>query len=154
MRIPIKKLPNGIDLPLPEYASEQSAGLDLVAAISEPMQLNSGERELIPCGVALALPEGYEAQIRPRSGLAYKHGLTILNAPGTIDSDYRGEIKVLLINHGQEPYVIERGMRVAQMVIAPFSSVTWHETKNLEEFSSQDRGGGFGSSGLFAKKSA
>jgi len=151
MRIPIKKLPNSSSLPLPEYASEQSAGLDLIAAISDPVQLAPGQRQLIPCGIALALPEGYEAQIRPRSGLAYKHGLTVLNAPGTIDSDYRGEIKALLINHGSEPYTIERGMRIAQMVIATYSSVTWHETKNLEESNPNDRGGGFGSSGLYAK---
>ncbi len=151
MRIPIKKLPNGANLPLPEYASEQSAGLDLIAAMSEPVELKPGQRKLIPCGISLALPEGYEAQIRPRSGLAFKHGITVLNAPGTIDADYRGEIQVLLINHGDESFVIEQGMRIAQMVIAPYSQVTWHETKNLEEFNPTNRGGGFGSSGVYTK---
>ena len=152
MRLPIKKLPNSVDLPLPEYASGQSSGLDLAAAITDPVVLEPGQRELVPCGIALALPEGHEAQIRPRSGLAYKHGLTVLNAPGTIDADYRGEIKVLLINLGDAPYTVERGMRIAQMVVAPFSKVTWHETKDLEKYNPQNRGGGFGSSGLFVNK--
>lgn len=151
MRIPIKKLPNGANLPLPEYASEQSAGLDLIAAISSPLILKPEQRELIPCGIALALPEGYEAQIRPRSGLSYKYGVTVLNAPGTVDADYRGEIKVLLINHGEQPFTIEHGMRIAQMVIAPYSQITWHETNNLNETNPNDRGGGFGSSGSHVK---
>lgn len=131
--------------PLPEYATIQSAGTDLRAFINEPVTLNPGERKLIKTGLYIALPQGYEAQIRPRSGLAYKHGITVLNAPGTIDADYRGEIGVLLINLSSEPYTIENGDRICQMVIAPYLQVNF-ETKT--ELDSSERGtGGFGSTG-------
>jgi len=146
IHIALKKLPHGEDLPLPSYGSPQSAGLDLAAAIDTPLTLTPGMRALVPCGFAIALDAGYEAQIRPRSGLALKHGITILNAPGTIDADYRGEIMVILINHGGEPFVIERGMRIAQMVIAPYTQCAWTEVDDLD--TTQDRGGGFGSTGL------
>jgi dUTP pyrophosphatase len=132
-------------LNLPKYATEYSAGMDLEAAIDEPLTLNPGERALVPTGLSIALPEGYEAQIRPRSGLAAKHGVTVLNSPGTIDADYRGEIKVILANLGTEPFTIERGMRIAQMVIAAYSRVNWNTVTTLDETA---RGtGGFGSTG-------
>lgn len=149
IHICLKKLPHGEDLPLPTYGSQQSAGLDLAAAIDAPLTLAPGMRTLVPCGFAIALDAGYEAQIRPRSGLALKHGITVLNAPGTIDADYRGEIMVILINHGQEPFVIERGMRIAQMVIAPYTQCAWTEVTDLDD--TQNRGGGFGSTGLKSK---
>ena len=143
--IPIKTLPHGADLPLPAYATEHSAGMDLLAAIASDIVIKSLERKLIPTGISIALPTGYEAQVRPRSGLAVKHGVTVLNAPGTIDSDYRGEIKVPLINHGAEDFVIARGDRIAQMVIAEVTQATWLEVGSLDETA---RGaGGFGSSG-------
>jgi dUTP pyrophosphatase len=130
---------------LPHYETSQSAGMDLRAHLSEPAVLHPQQRLLIPTGLYIALPLGYEAQIRPRSGLAYKHGITVLNSPGTIDADYRGEIKVLLINHGHEAFTIQDGERIAQMVIAPFSQVEWKATQVLNE---TDRGaGGFGSTG-------
>lgn len=133
------------DLKLPAYETNQSAGMDLSAAVTEPLILASGQRALIPTGLSIALPMGYEAQIRPRSGLAYKNGVTVLNTPGTIDADYRGEIKVLLINHGQESFVIERGMRIAQMVIAKYEQIEWEIVATLDETA---RGaGGFGSTG-------
>ena len=119
--VDIMRLPHGADLPLPEYATPDSAGVDLLAAVSEDVSLAPGERTLIPTGIALSLPRGYEAQIRPRSGLALKNGLTLLNTPGTIDADYRGEIGIILANLGQESFVVERGMRIAQMVVAPVS---------------------------------
>lgn len=137
---------------LPQYATALSAGVDLEAAVDAPMTLKPGERALVPTGLAMALPAGYEAQIRPRSGLAFKNGVTVLNSPGTIDADYRGEVKVLLINHGQQDFVIERGMRVAQMVIAQFTQVSWGVVDNLDETA---RGaGGFGSTGVEQKKAA
>lgn len=143
MRVQVLRLPNGKDLPLPAYATHGSAGLDLRAA--ETLTLKSGERALVPTGIAVALPQGFEAQVRPRSGLAVKHGVTVLNAPGTIDADYRGEIKVPLINHGAEDFVIARGDRIAQMVIAPVTIASLSEVDRLEE---TERGsGGFGSSG-------
>lgn len=133
-------------LPLPGYATSESAGMDLRAACKEPIILKPGERDLIPTGLRMALPVGYEAQIRPRSGLAYRNGVTMLNTPGTIDSDYRGEIKVLAINHGSEPFRIEYGDRIAQMVIAPLLQVAVEE---LEELPDSERGaGGFGSTGM------
>ncbi len=136
---------HAVGLNLPSYATEQSAGMDLTAALEEAIELGPGERALVPAGISIALPPGYEAQIRPRSGLAVKHGVTVLNTPGTIDADYRGEIKVVLINHGQEPFTIERGMRIAQMVIARHASVKWKTVKNLD---ATERGeGGFGSTG-------
>lgn len=139
-------LPHAKGLELPQYATPESAGADLMAAIDQSLTLNPGERSLVPTGLALELPKGYEAQIRPRSGLAFKHGITVLNAPGTIDSDYRGEMKVLLINHGTEPFRIERGMRIAQLVLAPVIHAQWHGCNDLT--STTLRGGnGFGSTG-------
>lgn len=136
---------NGKSLALPQYATSASAGMDLLAAIEDAVELAPGERMLVPTGIGIALPEGYEAQVRPRSGLAAKHGITVLNTPGTIDADYRGEIKVILINHGQEPFEITRGMRIAQMVIARYTQIAWTETDSLDETA---RGaGGFGSTG-------
>ena len=130
---------------LPQFETAQSAGMDLRANIDAPVVLQPGDRALIPTGIAMALPEGFEAQIRPRSGLAYKYGVTVLNSPGTIDADYRGDVGVLLINHGKEPFTVEDGMRVAQMVVAKYSQFEWNEVKDL---SSTDRGaGGFGSTG-------
>ena len=144
VRIPIQRLVSA-DLPLPEYASFAAAGLDLPAAVIEPVTILPGRFELIPCGFAMALPPGYEAQVRPRSGLASRHGVTVLNAPGTIDADYRGEVKVLLINHGVEPFVIERGMRIAQMVVGPVAAVAWEEAEALPP--TARAGGGFGHTG-------
>ncbi len=141
----VKRLPHGADLALPEYATAGSAGMDLLAALTEPYVLHPGERTLVPCGIAIELPIGFEAQIRPRSGLALKHGLSILNAPGTIDADYRGEIGVILINLGTEPFTIERAMRIAQMVVAPVTAITWRETRELGV--SRRGAGGFGSTG-------
>jgi dUTP pyrophosphatase len=150
--VSIQQLPHAKGLNLPKYATEQSAGVDLEAAIQSPITLKPGERQLIATGLAIALPQGFEAQVRPRSGLAAKNGVTVLNSPGTIDADYRGEIKVILVNLGQENFVIERGMRIAQMVIAPCLQVQWQETEQLDETA---RGaGGFGSTGVAAKKSA
>jgi dUTP pyrophosphatase len=145
--IQITRLPHGKDLPLPSYQSELAAGLDLLAAVpvDVPLNIAAGARAMVPTGLAIALPPGHEAQIRPRSGLAAKHGLTVLNAPGTIDADYRGEIQVLLINHGAEPVAITRGMRIAQLIVAPVSRAQLHETEMLNE---TPRGsGGFGSTG-------
>jgi len=148
--VPVKRLPHGADLALPAYATPASAGLDLVAAVSEPVVLAANARHLIPTGIALALPEGFEGQIRPRSGLAFKHGVTVLNSPGTIDSDYRGEVKVLLVNFGAESFTIERGMRIAQLIVAPVTQARLHEAAQLEESA---RGtGGFGSTGLASTK--
>ncbi|MBT4879784.1 MAG: dUTP diphosphatase [Alphaproteobacteria bacterium] len=143
--IEIQKLPHGEDLPLPAYATPDSAGLDLQAAVANDITLQPGERALIPCGISIALPKLHEAQVRPRSGLAFKHGITVLNTPGTIDADYRGEIKVLLINLGQKPFIIDRGLRCAQLVIAPVAQATLLEVVDLSD---TDRGeGGFGSTG-------
>jgi dUTP diphosphatase len=145
IEIEIVRLPHGRDLPLPSYQSAHAAGLDLVAAVEAAVTLKPGERMLIPTGIAIALPEGYEAQVRPRSGLAARHGITLLNTPGTIDADYRGEIQVLLINLGAEPVAIERGMRIAQLVVAPVSRAQWREVTALP---ASERGtGGFGSTG-------
>ena len=146
IKIYFKKLDHAKNLPLPAYESDEAAGMDIRAALDEPRTLKPGERDLIPTGLQMALPMGYEAQIRPRSGLAYKHGITMLNTPGTIDSDYRGEVKVLAINHGDEPYKIEHGDRIAQMVIAPVYQPQIEETDSLPE---TNRGkGGFGSTGV------
>ncbi len=145
LNVPVIRLPHGADLPLPAYATEQSAGLDLLAAVEVDTILPPGERALIPTGICIQLPPGYEAQARPRSGLAIKNGVTLLNAPGTIDADYRGEIKVILINHGQEAFAVTRGLRIAQLVIAPVVRIGWQEVKQLEE--SARAGGGFGSTG-------
>ncbi len=144
-RIDIQRLPNGEGLPLPAKMTTQAAGYDVTAAIDEPITLAPGERYLVPAGFALAMPPELEAQIRPRSGLAYKYGVTTLNAPGTIDSDYRGEVKVLLVNHGQEPFVINRGERIAQMVFAVVAPTALVEVEQLD---ATVRGaGGFGSTG-------
>ena len=141
----IKRLENNPDLALPKYETTGSAGIDLQAAIDEPIILKSGEIKLIRTGIAIALEIGFEAQIRPRSGLALKNGITVLNTPGTIDSDYRGEICVILINHSEVEFKIERGMRIAQMVIAEYKQAKIMEVKNLDETA---RGqGGFGSTG-------
>jgi len=143
LTVKIKKLKECAKLP--HYASLEAAGADLRACIEKPIALHPGERMLIPTGFSMELPYGWEAQIRPRSGLAFKHGITVLNAPGTIDSDYRGEVKVLLINLGNEPFIIEPGMRIAQMVIAPVQQAKFIE---VEELSESHRGeGGFGSTG-------
>ena len=129
----------------PQFETPQSAGMDLRANIDAPIVLQPGERALIPTGIAMALPDGFEAQIRPRSGLAYKHGVTVLNSPGTIDADYRGDVGVLLINYGNEPFAVEDGMRVAQMVVAQYSQFQWEAVSDLSD---TDRGaGGFGSTG-------
>lgn len=146
MKVKIIRLEHGKDLDLPFFATKQSAGMDLSAANCEPITLYPGCVELIPTGLAIALPDNYEAQIRPRSGLALKNKLTVLNAPGTIDADYRGEIKVMLINLGEQPFIVEKGMRVAQMVIAQYNQVEWDEVETLDE---TERGtGGFGSTGV------
>lgn len=143
--LPVRILPHGEGLDLPAYQTADSAGLDLVAAVEAEMVLNPGERALVPTGLAIALPSGYEAQIRPRSGLAFKHGLTVLNSPGTVDADYRGEVKVLMINLGQEPFAVKRGERIAQMVVAPVTQIAWQPVADLDETA---RGaGGFGSTG-------
>jgi dUTP pyrophosphatase len=131
---------------VPEYATPGAAGLDLAAAIAEPVVLEPGAFTLVPCGFAIALPAGFEAQVRPRSGLAARHGVTVLNAPGTIDCDYRGEVKAILINHGREPFTIAPGMRIAQLVVAPVSRITWQETSALPE--SERATGGFGHTGI------
>jgi dUTP pyrophosphatase len=145
--IAVQRLPHGADLPLPRYETEGAAGMDLVAAIAadEPLVLAVGASVLVPTGLAMALPQGFEAQVRPRSGLAAKNGITVLNSPGTIDSDYRGEVKVILVNLGSEAFTITRGTRIAQMVIAPVTRGLFAEVANLDETT---RGtGGFGSTG-------
>lgn len=141
-----KKLPHAKDLPLPEYESKSAAGMDIRAALETPVTLKPGERTLIPTGLQMSIPDGFEAQIRPRSGLAIRNGITMLNSPGTIDADYRGEVKVIAINHGNEDFTVEHGDRLAQMVIAP---VTQFPVKEVNDLSSTDRGeGGFGSTGV------
>jgi dUTP diphosphatase len=144
LRIPIQRLSTS-DLPLPDYFSHAAAGMDLPAAIAEPLVIPPGAFRLVPCGFAIALPAGFEAQVRPRSGLASRHGITVLNAPGTIDADYRGEVKVLLINHGPDTFTVERGMRIAQMVVSPVAVVTWEETGALPVTARS--AGGFGHTG-------
>jgi len=142
----ISRLPHAADLPLPAYETAGAAGMDLRAALDAPVTLAPGERAAISTGIAIALPAGYEAQVRARSGLARRHGVAMVNAPGTVDSDYRGELQVLLINHGQEPFTVARGDRIAQMVVAPVARVAWDEVATLDK---TDRGaGGFGSTGL------
>lgn len=147
MAVPIKllRLPHGEGLPLPAYQSAHAAGADICAAVSAPLVLAPGDRALVPTGFSVEIPPGFEMQVRPRSGLALKHGVTVLNAPGTIDSDYRGELKVLLVNHGPEPFEIKRGERIAQIVIAPVSGAQFIEARELGD---TGRGaGGFGSTG-------
>jgi len=144
--VSIKRLPNGHDLPLPAYQTELSAGLDLSAAVAADVVLEPGAHAIIPTGFAIALPAGFEAQVRPRSGLAAKNAVTVLNSPGTIDADYRGEVGVILINHGKAPFTVTRGLRIAQMVVAPVRTIMWEEKEDLADTA---RGAsGFGSTGI------
>ena len=143
--VAIKRLKHARDLPLPHYATEQSAGMDLSAAIDKLLIIKAGEIQTVPTGIAIALTSGMEAQVRPRSGLAARHGITVLNSPGTIDADYRGEIKAILINHSAEDFTITRGMRIAQIVIARYEHVILEETDSLEETPRGEKG--FGSTG-------
>jgi dUTP pyrophosphatase len=149
MKVLIQRLPHAQELPLPAYATPGSAGLDLLAAIDTDIEIMPGGRAGIPCGIAIALPEGFEAQMRPRSGLALNHGITLLNAPGTIDSDYRGEIKAILVNHGDVGFRVSRGMKIAQMVIAPVAQAQFEESVELPN--TARAAGGFGSTGYEAK---
>lgn len=143
--VAITRLSGSEDLPLPDYMTDHAAGMDLVAAVENDLVLSPGQRALVPTGIAIALPQGFEAQIRPRSGLALKNGITLVNTPGTIDADYRGEIRIILINHGNEPFVVRRGDRIAQMIVAPVCRVRWDVQAALP---STDRGsGGFGHTG-------
>lgn len=146
MQIDLKILENGQGLELPQYATSASAGLDLRAAVEKSVLIGAGKRALIPTGLAISLPIGYEAQIRSRSGLALKHGVTVLNSPGTIDSDYRGELGVILLNTGDEDFVVERGMRIAQLVISRVETISWNVVEDLEETSRAT--GGYGSTGM------
>ncbi len=149
MKVGIKKLPHATDLPLPHYATPGSAGLDLLAAVDAELVIEPGKRAAVPTGIAIELPLGVEAQVRPRSGLALNQGITCLNAPGTIDSDYRGEIKAILINHSDQPFRISRGMKIAQMVIARHEQA---ELVEVDALSESERGaGGFGSTGMTVK---
>lgn len=146
MRVRVKRLPAARDLPLPAPSSPGSAGLDLRAAVPAELVIGPGERALVPTGLVVEIPPGWEGQIRPRSGLALKHGIGLLNAPGTIDSDYRGEVSVLLVNHGDAPFAVRRGDRVAQLLLARAEPVFWEE---VEELADSERGeGGFGSTGM------
>ena len=141
----IEQLPSALDLPLPRYMSDQAAGMDLCAAVEGEVALGPGEWAVVPTGIRVAIPAGYEGQVRPRSGLAAKHGVTVLNTVGTVDADYRGEVRVILINHGTEPFIIRRGDRIAQLVIAPVTRVTVKQVDRLDDTS---RGaGGFGHTG-------
>lgn len=145
LEVMIRRLPGNGDLPLPSYQSQDAVGLDLHAAVTAEVAISPGMVAGIPCGFAMALPPGYEAQVRPRSGLAAKNAISLVNTPGTIDPDYRGEVKVLLINHGREPFVVTRGMRIAQMVVMPVPRISWTEVSDLP---TTNRGeGGFGHTG-------
>jgi len=145
IRVRIARRIEDTDLPLPTYESEGAAGMDVRACLEAPLTLAPGETALIPTGFSIAVPRGYEAQVRPRSGLALRHAISLSNTPGTIDSDYRGEVKIILINHGAEPFTVEHGMRIAQLVVAPVTRVQWEE---VPELPGTDRGeGGFGSTG-------
>ncbi|MFO0555235.1 MAG: dUTP diphosphatase [Polyangiaceae bacterium] len=144
-RVRVRRSPETADLPLPAYKTKGAAGMDLAAAVTTPISIAPGERKLVGTGLFIALPPGYEGQVRPRSGLAFEHGVTVLNAPGTIDEDYRGELKIVLVNHGARPFVVERGMRIAQLVIARFEQV---ELELVNELDDTERGaGGYGSTG-------
>ena len=145
MELKIKVLPGNEDIPLPEYATDGSAGLDLRAAVSEPIILNPKERILVPTGIIIGLTKGFEAQVRPRSGLAVRHGIMLVNSPGTIDSDYRGEIKVIMFNSGDEPFEIKRGDRIAQLIISKYERVALKKVDEIEDTSRGD--GGFGHTG-------
>jgi dUTP pyrophosphatase len=142
----VQRLPHAVDLPLPTHATAGAAGLDLLAAVASDIVLPPGRHAAVPTGIAIALPDGFEAQVRPRSGLALRHGVTVLNAPGTIDSDYRGEVTAILINHGAEPFTVTRGMKIAQLVVAAHARVEWDESAALEK--TMRGAGGFGSTGL------
>jgi dUTP pyrophosphatase len=145
VRVAVTRLPHGRDLALPAYATDGAAGLDLLAAVAEPVTLAPGARALIPTGIAVALPRGYELQVRPRSGLALRHGIVLPNSPGTIDEDYRGEIGVIMLNAGTETFTVTRGLRIAQAVLAPVTRLAWDEVDTLDVTA---RGaGGFGSTG-------
>ena len=144
--VQVTRLSHAADLDLPHYATEHAAGLDLMAAVAEPMTIEAGRWVLVPTGIAIALPAGYEAQVRPRSGLAAKHGVTVLNSPGTVDADYRGEIKVILINLSDQPFVVEPKARIAQLIVAPVLRVAWELVASLSETARGE--GGFGSTGL------
>lgn len=146
VRIAVTRLPHAADLPLPTYATDQAAGMDLLAAVTSDLVLPSLGRAIVPTGLAIALPPGWEAQVRPRSGLAAKNGVTVANAPGTVDADYRGEVGVILVNLSPEPFIVTRGMRIAQMVIARHARAAWDEVEALP--SSARGAGGFGSTGL------
>jgi dUTP pyrophosphatase len=143
--VQVKRLPHSEGLPLPSYATPGAAGMDLLAAVAAPLTLAPGQRTLVPTGLAIALPPGFELQVRPRSGLALKNGIVLPNSPGTIDEDYRGELQVIVMNAGTEPFTIERGMRIAQAVLAPVVRVAWAEVAELDE--TQRGTGGFGSTG-------
>ena len=145
MRVRVRRLPHGADLPLPAYASAGAAGMDLLAAVTDALTIAPSGRALVPTGIAIALPPGHELQVRPRSGLALRHGIVLPNSPGTIDEDYRGEIMVILLNAGDAPFTVTRGMRIAQAVLAPVLRVDWEEHDQLDD---SPRGtGGFGSTG-------
>ncbi len=145
VRIRVRRLPHGEGLALPAYATAGAAGMDLLAAVTETITLAPGGRCLVPTGLAVALPPGHELQVRPRSGLALRHGITLANAPGTIDEDYRGELHVIVMNAGSEPFAIERGMRIAQAVLSPVLRATWYEVEDLDDTARAS--GGFGSTG-------
>ena len=146
LTIEVKRLPHGAGLPLPDYATALAAGMDLLAAVRDNVVLPPLGRAIIPTGLQIALPAGFEAQVRPRSGLAAKHGITVANAPGTIDADYRGEVGVILINLGEAPFTLNRGDRIAQLILSRVETVEWEEAETLED--SRRGGGGFGSSGV------
>jgi dUTP pyrophosphatase len=145
VRVRVARLPGAEDLPLPHYATEGAAGADLAAAVDGELVIEPGARALVPTGLAIALPAGYEAQVRPRSGLALQHGVVLPNAPGTIDSDYRGELRVILLNAGHDPFVVKRGDRIAQLVVAPVVQARWEEAPRLDE--TKRGAGGFGHTG-------
>jgi dUTP pyrophosphatase len=146
IQISLRRLPHNADLPLPAYATAGAAGMDLLAAVTAPVIIDPGKRALIPTGLAIALPPGYELQIRPRSGLALRHGIVLPNSPGTIDEDYRGELQVIVLNAGDAPFTVERGMRIAQAVLAPVLRAEWAEVADLDD--TARGGGGFGSTGV------
>jgi len=145
VKIGVRRLPHAAGLPLPAYATEGAAGMDLLAALDSPLTIPPGGRALIPTGLVVALPPGHELQIRPRSGLALRHGIVLPNSPGTIDEDYRGEVQVIVLNAGETPFTVERGMRIAQAVLAPVLRAEWDEFADLGETGRND--GGFGSTG-------
>ena len=147
VQVSIQREPDALDLPLPEYATAGAAGLDLRAAVEADLVLAPGERTLVSTGIRLSLPDGYEGQVRPRSGLAWRRGLTLLNAPGTIDSDYRGTVKVILVNLGREAVIVQRGDRIAQLIVAPVARVVWAETVEAPTEEPGRGEGGFGSTG-------